>query len=133
MAEDLVFSKAEVFKVDEELGLVFGWGLISQVDGEDYWDLGGDHIPEDAMLKSVTEFMMNGSVAKEMHAGDEKGVVLFSWPLTTQIAKAMGITSKYMGWMIAMKPHTPEILEKFKSGEYTGFSIGGLRVRDEEV
>ncbi len=127
------FNKIEVFKVDEDLGLVFGWGIISTIDGEMYWDSQEDHIPEETMLKSVTDFMIAGNVAKEMHTGDGKGVVLFSWPLTTEIAKAMDIQSKYTGWMIAMKPHTEEILQKFKSGEYTGFSIGGRRLVDEEI
>jgi hypothetical protein len=127
------FNKAEVFKVDEELGLVFGWGLVSNVNGEAFFDSQGDHIPEGAMLKAAADFMLGGRVAKEMHVGDSKGTILFAWPLTADIAKAMEIETKFTGLMIAMKPHSPEILEKFKSGEYSGFSIGGKRVVDEEI
>jgi hypothetical protein len=32
------------------------------------------------------------------------------------------------GWMVAVRPDSPEILRKFKSGEWTGFSIGGWTV-----
>jgi hypothetical protein len=35
--------------------------------------------------------------------------------------------------MIAMKPSSEALLEKFRSGEYTGFSIGGQRLVDEEM
>jgi hypothetical protein len=47
-----------------------------------------------------------------------------SFPLTAEIAKAMGVATKKTGWMIAMAPDAA-MLQKFASGEYTGFSIGG--------
>src|ERR1700726_2802355 len=34
---------AEVLKVDESLGLVFGWAIVCPKDGADYWDLQEDH------------------------------------------------------------------------------------------
>ena len=57
---------------------------------------------------------------------------MFAFPLTSDIAKAMGITTTRTGLMVAAK-FAPDVLAKFKSGEYTGFSIGGVRVRDEEI
>ena len=114
----------EVAKVAEEHGLVFGWAIVCTEKGEDHYDLHKDHIPEDVMLASTTEFMEDVRVAKEMHFGDEKGIILHSMPLTKEIAKAFGIETEKTGWMIAAKP-TPEVLSKFASGEYTGFSIGG--------
>ncbi|GGB00496.1 hypothetical protein GCM10011491_30870 [Brucella endophytica] len=126
-------TDAQVFKVDEGLGLVFGWAIVCKVDGKEYYDTQGDFIPEDAMLKAAADFMANSRMAKEMHEGGEKGSVLFAWPMTADIAKAMGIESKQTGLMIAMKPSSPEMLAKFKSGEFTGFSIGGRRIKDREV
>jgi hypothetical protein len=130
-------TQAQVFKVDEALGLVFGWAIVSKENGENYFDLQGDHIPEDAMLKAATDFMQNSRMAGDMHEraeGEpvESGTVVFAFPLTTDIAKAMGIETKKTGLMIAMRPD-PDVLGKFKSGEYTGFSIGGNRGVDEEV
>ena len=124
---------AEIKKVDEELGLVMGFAIVCNIDGEPYFDLQGDHIPEDAMLKAAADFMENSREAKEMHAGDRIGDILFAFPLTEDTAKAYEITTKTTGLMIAMKPADDEILEKFRSGEFTGFSIGGLRVEDEDV
>jgi hypothetical protein len=124
---------AMVFKVDEGLGLVFGWAIVCKAEGKDYYDTQGDHIPEGAMLKAAADFMANSRVAKEMHAGDEKGSVVFAWPMTADIAKAMGIETKQTGLMIAMKPDNAEILSKFKDGTYTGFSIGGRRIKDREL
>jgi hypothetical protein len=125
-------SVATVFKVDDGLGLVFGWAIVCAKNGTEYFDTQGDHIPEDSMLSAAADFMENSRVGKDMHAGDKVGPVVFAWPMTADIAKAMGIQTTQTGLMVAMKP-PPEILTKFRNGEYTGFSIGGRRVHDEEV
>lgn len=126
------FIKAEVVKVSDELGLVFGWAITCKVDGESYFDSQGDHIPEDSMLKALADFMEHSRVAKEMHGGEQVGEVVFAFPLTAEVAKAMGIETKFTGAMVAMKPG-PEVLAKFRDGIYTGFSIGGFRLLDEDV
>lgn len=126
------FVKAEVTKVDEELGLVLGWAICCKVDDEPYFDSQGDHIPEDAMLKAATDFMLHSRVAKEMHGGEQVGEVVFAFPLTAEVAKAMDIETGKTGLMIAMRPG-PDVMAKYRSGEYSGFSIGGSRVKDEDV
>jgi hypothetical protein len=132
-------TRASIIKVDDSLGLVFGWAMICKEAGNDYFDVQDDHIPEDSMLKASTDFMLSRRVAKEMHFGDETGTIVFAFPVTADVAEAMGITTKCTGLMIAMKPETAALLNKFKSGpngeppEYTGFSIGGQRLVDEEM
>ena len=127
--------KTEFCKVDDSLGIVLGWAIVCKQDGQEYYDLHGDHIPEDAMLEASVDFMENSRVAKDMHRqdGELPGSVVFAFPMTEDIAKAFNIETNKTGLMIAMKPDSPEILEKFRSGEYTGFSIGGKRVEDEEI
>lgn len=118
------FQKAQVVKVDSNLGLVFGFAIVSTSDGEPYFDLQGDHIPDDAMLKAATDFMEHSRTAKAMHAGEKAGSVVFAFPLTAEIAKSLDITTKRTGLLIAMKPDA-DMLSKFVDGTYTGFSIGG--------
>ena len=125
-------TSAEVFKVDEGLGLVFGYAIVCKQNGQDYYDSQNDHIPEDAMLNAATDFMLNSRVGKTMHQGDANGSVVFAWPMTSEIAKAMGIQCDKTGLMIAMKP-SKEDLKKFVDKTFTGFSIGGSRIKDEEV
>lgn len=131
-------TTAEVLKVDEELGIVFGWGIVCTEKGERYFDLQGDHITEEAMLKATSDFMYELRAAGEMHARDKdgnavhKGVIVHSMPLTAELAKSFGLTTKKTGWLIGMKPDA-DMLEKFKDGTYKGFSIGGSRGQDEEV
>lgn len=137
MAKDDFRVSSDFVKVDSELGLVFGWAIVCKKDGEEYFDLQGDHIPEDSMLEAATDFMLHCRKAKDMHVrgeeGDLPGSVVFAYPMTTDVAKAFGIKTKTTGLMIAMKPDSPEILEKFASGEYTGFSIGGNRIKDDPI
>lgn len=124
--------RADVLKVDDSLGLVMGYAIVCTEDGEDYYDLQGDHIPEDAMLKASLDFMENSRVAKDMHSGDQTGTVVFAWPLTADVAKAFGMEVKKTGLLIAVRPDA-DTLAKYKDGTFTGFSIGGRRVTDEEV
>ena len=72
------------------------------------------------------EMHKNGKVEKV----EERGAVLFALPLTTDIAKSLGIETKKTGLIIAVKPDA-DMLAKFKSGELTGFSIGGSVLDDE--
>lgn len=124
--------RAEVLKVDAGLGLVMGHAIVCTKDGEPYFDLQGDHIPEDSMLKAALDFMENSQVAKEMHSGEQAGTVVFAWPMTADIAKAFRIVTDTTGLMIAMRPDA-DMLKRFQLGELTGFSIGGLRLEDEEI
>jgi hypothetical protein len=114
-----------VAKVDAGLGLVFGWGIICKENGVDHFDSQGDHICEKVMLEAVSDFMGGDRMAGDMHVHMNKGTIVHSFPLTTEIAKAMGIDTSKTGWMVAMKPNDVTILQKFADGAYTGFSIGG--------
>ncbi len=127
---------ARIFKVDESLGLVMGWAIICKRGGQDYYDLNVDpdgskvpeHIPEDSMLKAAMDFMLNSRMGNVMHAGEETGTYAFAWPMTSEIAKAMGIQTSTTGLMVAYKP-PPELMSKFVDGTYKGFSIEGRRVK----
>ncbi len=130
---DRFSTSAEVVKVDEVLGLVMGFAIVCEEEGEPYFDVQGDHIPEDSMLKAALDFMENSRTVKEMHVGASKGTVVFAWPMTTDIAKAFGIVTNRTGLMVALRPSDDAMLEKFRDGTYTGFSIGGKRIVDEEV
>lgn len=127
-----IAKTTQILKVDEALGLVFGYAIVCKEDGEPYFDVQDDHIPEASMLAAATDFMLQSRVAKEMHTGDGVGQVVFAFPLTEEIAKSLDIVTPRTGLLIAMKP-AADVLEKFRDGTYTGFSIGGVRIEDEEV
>lgn len=118
-------------KVDERLGIVLGWALVSKIDGQDYYDAQGDHVPEDSLTEAAAEFMKSSRAMGVMHDGKRQGDVLFCFPLTEDTKKAFGLTSNMTGLMIGVKPDDPAVLKKYMSGELRGFSIGGSRVVDE--
>jgi hypothetical protein len=138
-AGDTDVTKIRIAKVDQALGLVMGYAVICKIDGQPYYDLNLDpdgqrvpeHIPEEAMLKASVDFMQNSRIGNEMHGGGDKGTFVFAFPLTTDIAKAMGVETRTTGLMVAYKP-PPEVLAKFVDGTYKGFSIEGRRITVEE-
>lgn len=128
------FTKEFKFlKADTDLGLIFGYAIVSQKDGEDYYDLQDEHIPEDVMLEAATDFMKGSRIVKIKHQGESVGKVLHSFPVTTDIAKAFGLVTKETGWIIGVQPDDQKDVDKFISGEYTGFSIGGFGTTTDET
>lgn len=124
-------ATARVVKTSsDELGLVFGWALTSKAAGADYFDLHGDNVVEDDLIRVAAEFMEGGGASDEMHDFETDGRVVFAMPLTAEVAKSFGIETDTTGLMVAIKP-SPEVFAKFKSGEYTGFSIAGIGERIE--
>lgn len=129
--EDAFQLDVVVQKVDRDLGIVFGYAIVCKIDGEDYYDTQGDHITEQAMLEATADFMEGERVAKVMHEGGQAGQVVYGYPITTEIAKALDFDVKKTGFIVGMKPDSEEVLNKFATGEFRGFSIGGRRVEEE--
>lgn len=145
LPESVKIEKFEVCKVDESLGLVFGFAIVCKIDGEDYYDLNVDrdgplkgkrvpeHIPEDVMLKAALDFSENTErPGNEMHKGPERGQHVFVFPLTSDIADSLEIQTRKTGLLIAYKAPA-EVLAKYASGEYRGFSIEGYSGGELEV
>lgn len=122
---DIKDITCEVFKVDETLGILFGFAIVCLIDGQEYFDTQGDHIPEFEMLKATAEFMRGSRPAKIQHKGTQQGQIVFGFPLTAEIASALGVETKKTGFVIGMKPDSQKVVEAFQQGELTGFSIGG--------
>ena len=118
-------EQATVIKVNDEQGLVYGWAYVSTEDGKLLVDTQGDSIEPIEMEKMATNFMLNSRNAKVMHKGENVGQFVHSLPLTNDIMKAFDIYSDREGWIVAMKPNSDDVMNAYKSGEYTGFSIGG--------
>ena len=84
------WKSGEHVKIDEGLGLLFGYAMVSKINGEENVDLHDDYIPEDAMLEAATEFMRGPRILKEIHTGNPIGKVLFAFPVTEDISASLG-------------------------------------------
>ena len=129
---DKIEIRTEILKVDDELGLVFGWGFICTEGGEDHHDTQEDNIPVGEMLKATADFMRDSRVMDANHQREQTGDVVFAMPMTKQIASAYNMDlpknddgRDVEGFMMCVKPHSDEELQKFKNGTYTGFSLDG--------
>ena len=125
------FDKRNVAKISNELGLVFGWAIVCTEDGEPYFDKQDDHIPEGSMVEAAMDFMLDSRVSKENHDGDQTGTIPFCMPITKEVRELI-LEKNQTGLLIAVKADA-DMLAKFKTGELTGFSIGGRRIVDTEV
>lgn len=117
--------KLDIVKVNKELGILFGYAIVCKEDGEEYYDLQGDYIPEDAMMEAAVNFMDGNNYFWENHIYGV-GKVLFAWPMTSELAEALEIEVKRTGLLVGVKPDHYDIIDKFREGIYTGFSIGGM-------
>jgi len=122
-----------MIKVSTQMQLVFGWGQVCTKNGELYFDTDNQAFPEDVTLKGWTDFMRGDTrTHKAMHAGAEVGQVVYACPMLSDIAKSLGFENlPQTGILVGVYVADPTTLQKFASGEYTGFSIGGSAVWED--
>lgn len=125
-----VDDEMQIAKVDEDQRLVWGWGSVASVDGVPVVDLQDDTVDPTTLTKAATEFMLEVRKALEMHDGSQIGVVLHSLPLTSELAKTLGITCRNEGWIVGVKISDDAVWKRVKSGELRAFSIGGSANRE---
>jgi hypothetical protein len=64
------------------------------------------------------------AASKDMHEGEDIQQVVQMLPVTEELATALDWDIKKTGLVIALKP-TAEVLQLYKKGERTGFSMAG--------
>jgi hypothetical protein len=123
----------KVTKLDESLGLVFGWAMAGTLDGgkTPHVDLQNDAIDVNStdFMKACAEFMESGAASDVNHDENTDGRIVFAMPLVKEVNAALGIKSDVEGLAVAMKP-SPETFKRFVSGELAAFSIGGVGERE---
>lgn len=152
LGNNVIIKVSDVSGVEETFGLVCGWAIVCKILNpetgvwEDYYDLNvdqegvhkGQRIPENitepAVICGLIEIAKNGTVlpGNEEHQGPDTGRYAGMFFMNEEIAKRMGMTTTKSGLMVQYHA-SPEVLQKFKDGKYTGFSIEGARVEFEEV
>jgi hypothetical protein len=137
----VALAVTKILKVDDGEGIVYGWAVVSKIDGRPYYDLNIDlegpyagqrvpeHIPEEALAKCALGFVDGGAPGNEMHEGPNVGDFPFVMPMTTELFKGLFGSSEppKTGLIVGFRPPA-DVLAKFRSGEFTGFSIEGSRL-----
>lgn len=126
----------KVCKVDSDRRMVFGWAQICTKNGEEYFDTDNQSFPETVTLGDDESgwigYMKSQRIHKAMHSGEQVGEVIFAFPAFDDIMKSLGYepTDK-TGIIVGVQVHDDKVLQKFHSGEYSDFSIGGGANFDE--
>lgn len=123
--------EGQIIKSDDEQRIVYGWASVISENGVDVIDRQGDVIKADELVKATTEFMKSVRTAKAMHQGGQVGQVVHSFPLTTEIAKSLGIETNREGWIVGLHVTDNNVWKQVKSGVLKAFSIGGTGQRKE--
>lgn len=131
--------EVKVTKVDPGKRLVLGWGSICKKRNpetgafENYTDTDNEQFPEDVTLEAWIDFMNGDRVMDAMHDEQQVGIVTFAFPLTEEIATAFGLIDSLQqtGVIVGTTISDDEILKKFQTGEFTGYSIGGYSVYED--
>lgn len=118
-----------IFKADNEKQVVYGVVLEpNDVDLQEDW------MKPEEIEKTAHFFMMNGRTIGKSHETVCKAIPVESYIAPVDFAckgQYGDQTVKKGSWVIGVKVLDPSEWEKVKSGEYTGFSVGGWGKRED--
>lgn len=128
----------KISKVIEGRRLVFGWGSVcTKRDASgvfvQYRDTDGDEFPEDVTLDGWLEYAKGDRVLDSMHDEKRVGIVPFIFPMTSDVAEALGLLDalQQTGILVGAYIEDDQILADFQSGKLEGFSMGGAAQFEE--
>ena len=115
-----------VAKVQQDRRMVFGWGQVVTKGGEEIFDTDNQSFGVEETFDAWLEFAKGERVMLQMHGGESRGTIAFIYPAFDDVMKSLGFESiGQEGFIVGAYIEDDETLAKFKSGEFTGFSIGG--------
>lgn len=121
-------EEVSLVKVDRENRIVYGWASVVVNKGEVVVDTQGDIIEPAELVKATTDFMIKERQTHVMHEGEQRGIVVHSFPLVGSIAKSLGIECDKEGWIVGVQV-SDDVMKRVDSGELKAFSIGGAARR----
>jgi hypothetical protein len=119
-----------VAKLVADKNQVFGWASIIEEAGVPVVDTQNDVITEEDLENAFYGFAKDYGQGGEMHDRTDAGEMIECMVFTKEKQQALGINLGKIGAWVGFE-FEPAVFAKFKSGEYTGFSIGGTGRRIE--
>lgn len=120
-------TELEVIKLDETRHRITGFAMVScNKNGEPVYDLQGDHISPEELVKAVQDFasIVGEYRVDDMHDRTDTGRVVESMVLTAELQKSLGIPegTQPIGWLVTVEVPKAEF-ELVKAGKRPMFSI----------
>jgi hypothetical protein len=113
----------EIAKADEEKRVVYGIVLEPETV-----DLQGDRLSVDTIETAAHDFLVQSRAVGDMHSGLADAEVVESY-LAPSDGEMGGQSYSAGTWIMAVKVRSDDLWEMVKSGDYSGFSIGGIGER----
>lgn len=129
MVKALKGKTIKIMKADADKQCVYGVVLApEEVDLQEDW------MKPEEIEKTAHFFMMNGATVGDSHESVAKAKAIESYIAPCDFVGEGQYGSqpvKKGSWVLGVKILDPEMWEGVKSGEYTGFSVGGWGMRKE--
>lgn len=123
----------QVRKIDDELGIVFGWASVSErSDGSLVFDGEDEAIFPDELEKAAYEFNLEARQATDSHdrATLGAGALVESMFFSKEKQEVLGIEGLPVGWWVGFRIEDEGMRQKIRdTGERAMFSIGGRSTR----
>lgn len=118
--DEQLFVNAQILKAEQEQQLVTG---IVMEPGE--FDAHGDVTTADEIERAAHMYLLNSRVVGEQHSKPAPAYVVESWIAPSDMT--VGEQDVKAGsWLMTVKVDDEEMWGQVKSGDFTGFSIGGF-------
>ncbi|HVW09195.1 MAG TPA: XkdF-like putative serine protease domain-containing protein [Bryobacteraceae bacterium] len=113
--------KVQITKFSEEMGIIWGWASVA-----DIFDLEGDVVPQNELVKAMYQFMQDyyagAATLKENHSEEIPAVLVES---------TLQFIAGCVCWWVGVKLLTDDLREAARTGQISGFSIGGYAEMEE--
>ncbi len=123
-APDIELDVNIISKSDDDEHIVIG--VVYEPDEE---DTQGDYATEEEIRKAAYSFMENGQSYLVMHKGVTADVCVLESYLAPVDFELGGETVKKGSWVLTSRINDAEMWADIKSGEFTGYSMGGTSER----
>lgn len=114
-------AKFKAERLDAELGILWGYASVADIT-----DLQGDVIPQDELIAAVYAFIEGyyaGKTAIKVNHDEAAAAVL--------VESTFHVLGTNVAWFVGVKLLDEALRDAARSGDISGFSIGG-RAEDEE-
>lgn len=121
----------QVFKVDIERRMVYGWASVSTIGGEEITDKQNDVLSVDDLREAAHDFIGKRVVGRMHEAFDDIGEVRESMVFDKGLQAALGIDLGMEGWFVGAYVKDQPTWDRVLKGELKAFSIGGTGIREK--
>jgi hypothetical protein len=120
-----------ILKLDNERRRLYGIALIA-----DEADAQGDTVSDVELEDAACRAIEKGVIVKVEHAGSSVGRLVASWPLTKDIAEALGVSRPQgkSAWLVGLQIEDDATWGRVKAGQLGhALSIGGRGERGKSA